>query len=442
MFYHNGKRLGAASIPRAFRITEVPSDVAQSLPHIRQQLIEAKDAPLPLGLTVLKVGFSSDFAVPAITVLTTSEFHLTSAAEVPTPIVLCVGRFELLATLRDPLGPIDHGEQEAKEMLEGGASGRELRDRIRWLESMKVSKRFCSTPGPIYHGTSIGLAVGPESKGSAGLYVTPTTSANGFIAKRNYLLTAAHVVLPGGFPERMDVPFDDSVTIVPVADITTPGRLDVARVLFDLQNYWFLNSVKAKELVVAAKTPCGTVMTGKIGCDPQGWREDWALISLEDVFRGKNGLFRDLEGFGDISKGVQDIAADGEVEGGVDLCHDRTWYKDGASTGWTAGEVSQQELELFLKSTAGEDYHGAVHEKNVVRARLVLLQAADGASMAAAGDSGSALFSLSDGGRKFVWGGMIVSLFRPSLGQEFVMAVPQSQILEQLALRTGVRWEL
>ncbi|KAA8897741.1 hypothetical protein FN846DRAFT_992253 [Sphaerosporella brunnea] len=71
-----------------------------------------------------------------------------------------------------------------------------------------------------------------------------------------------------------------------------------------------LDSVKVKELVVAAKTPCGTVMAGGIGCDPQGWREDWALISLEDVFRGKNGLFWDLEGFGDISKGVQDIAAD------------------------------------------------------------------------------------------------------------------------------------
>ncbi|KAA8896351.1 hypothetical protein FN846DRAFT_910744 [Sphaerosporella brunnea] len=174
---------------------------------------------------------------------------------------------------------------------------------------------------------------------------------------------------------RTDGPFNDSFTIVPVANFTTPGRLDVARALLELQNYGFLDSVKAKSLVVVAKTPCGTVMTGKIGCDPQGWWEDWALISLEDVFRGKNGLFWDLEGFGDISKGVQDIAAAGEVEGGVDLCHDRTWYKDGASSEWTAGEVSQQELELFLTRTAlpVEDLN-AVHKRNVLRARFFLLQ--------------------------------------------------------------------
>jgi hypothetical protein len=44
--------------------------------------------------------------------------------------------------------------------------------------------RAPSVPEPILHGTSIGLAEGPELKGSACVYVQPTTSTNTFSAQR------------------------------------------------------------------------------------------------------------------------------------------------------------------------------------------------------------------------------------------------------------------
>jgi hypothetical protein len=84
------------------------------------------------------------------------------------------------------------------------------------------------------------------------------------------------------------------------------------------------------------------VPTGRIGADKLGWRENWALISLEEVYRGENGLFWDMKGFHAIADNNQSISGDVfkvEDEGVEDLDIGRKWYKDGAMTRWPAGLV-------------------------------------------------------------------------------------------------------
>jgi hypothetical protein len=446
-FIHQGVRHSGMNVPRPFCATEVPDEANLSLSIIRQTLERHENIGefLPLGLTILNIGFSPFFSIPAITILASKKLPMDIFSEYQesTPLVICHGRYGGLSDT----GDVDEPGYKAMEILEAGHKGLDLRERMMWLDTFGRPMRAPTIPGNILHGTSIGVATGPESKGTAAVYLEPTESAGGFVAGHKYLLTAAHVVLPMSFPERLDFPIDD--TIVRPTPITTPGRLDIELSIRRIEEYIFRDPTAAQRLVEAASTPCGMVSTGRIGVDEQGWREDWALISLEKEYEGDNGVFWDLEAFQSIAGDNQKISGDVfkvEVESGEDLDAGRLWYKDGAMTGWSAGQVNRQELDLFLKGTAlpiALDYEEqGVHPENVVRAKVMLLEPVKGLSMAQGGDSGAAIFALTKDGKGMVWGGMVVSVYRPEHGQELVMAVSQSRILEQVKAMTGVNWKL
>jgi hypothetical protein len=298
LFRHEGRVLGGAFRPRLFRVTEVPNDAVSLLAIIRSQLDSIEDPSFfPLGISIFKVGFSKFFSVPAVTVLATKKLspsQVTSTSQATIPVVVCEGRFEELSDTSDGQG------SGAEELITGGLKGYDLRRRVAWMNTQDKPIRAPSIPRPIMHGTSIGLAEGPELKGSACVYVHPTISNDTFRAEQKYLLTAAHVVLPMGYPEQsLLVPFDDSTTIVPPAKITTPGRLDAVLLLNGMHKST-RDCPFAKDLVQAASTPCGKVVSGRLGVDKEDWREDWALIELDEVYRGQNGVFWDSENFRDL----------------------------------------------------------------------------------------------------------------------------------------------
>jgi hypothetical protein len=461
---------------------------------IRSQLDSIEDPSFfPLGISIFKVGFSKFFSVPAVTVLATKKLspsQVTSTSQATIPVVVCEGRFEELSDTSDGQG------SGAEELITGGLKGYDLRRRVAWMNTQDKPIRAPSIPRPIMHGTSIGLAEGPELKGSACVYVHPTISNDTFRAEQKYLLTAAHVVLPMGYPEQsLLVPFDDSTTILPPAKITTPGRLDAVLLLNGMHKST-RDCPFAKDLVQAASTPCGKVVSGRLGVDKEDWREDWALIELDEVYRGQNGVFWDSENFRDLldaeldektelheeaeldektepheeaeldektelhEEAEPDEGPDGYEDdisregfrakvGSMDLgsgSSELKWYKDGAQTGWSAGKVSGVIVELFLKGTTfsvSENWEPHVHPANVVRAKVLCLEPEDGVdSMAKSGDSGAPLFATMDRGKNFVWGGMVVSTFYPKDGgASLALAVPQSQILAQLGARTGISWE-
>jgi hypothetical protein len=101
---------------------------------------------------------------------------------------------------------------------------------------------------------------------------------------------------------------------------------------------------------------CGRVEFGRIGVNKNGWRDDWTLVRLDDQWKGLNGswFFSDeLSAVVHITErpnnaftgacGVLDVA---DAMAG-DIC-----YKDGATTGSTAGRVDPIIAELFEKGTA------------------------------------------------------------------------------------------
>jgi hypothetical protein len=215
-FIHHGARLSGMLVSRPFCATEVPDEASLSLAIIRQTLerLENVGEFLPLGLTILNIGFSPFSAVPALTIFATEKLpvDIFSEYQESTPVVICHGRFGGLSDKGDNL-PVDRNLDDpgykAMEILEGELKDMDLQERLMWLDTFTRPLRAPTIPGPILHGTSIGPASGPESKGTAAVYLEPTESASGFIAGHKYLLTAAHVVLPMSFPERLGFPIDD-----------------------------------------------------------------------------------------------------------------------------------------------------------------------------------------------------------------------------------------
>ena len=69
----------------------------------------------------------------------------------------------------------------------------------------------------------------------------------------------------------------------------------------------------------------------------------------------------------------------GNVIGAADLHHipNRVCFKDGAATGWTAGQVNTWEVEIFVKGSTypvGREDGGVVHEENIVRSFVEVIQ--------------------------------------------------------------------
>jgi hypothetical protein len=194
-------------------------------------------------------------------------------------------------------------------------------------------------------------------------------------------------------PDAWDQPFNDDVENVPIhSEITTPGRLDILAILRSSYMRDELASNSVQSLVLQVKTPCGQVLAGRLAVDKEGWREDWALLSLRTEYRGKNGVWWTEEKFGPPMGGNGRLigCADPVADGGV-------WYKEGATTGWKGGKMSKTEFELFLKGTTlpvnpESPTLGGIHPCNAFSARLSLLVSLNENPMAADGDSGSGPF--------------------------------------------------
>jgi hypothetical protein len=397
----------------------------EALPAIRRYL-RRPETPKPVGLTVFNFGFSENFSVAAICILTSADLAGAFPTQNGVPVVIIPGAFAELEL--EGLGSPVTGDAEA--MLAGGLTGWARRDRGARIQTYQYPARLPREIGPIVHGASIGLLEGIENKGSAGIFIAPNTSGNGFSEDKTYLITAGHVVMPG------------NNTTVQAAEIITPGRADILRCLHHYGSVIDLRSDVVDFMVRAARTPCGIVRGGRLGVDREGYREDWAVIELEPPYDGENGVWwaeERFEGEEPIQVGrlvgCEDPAADGTV-----------WWKEGAATGWTEGKMSKTELELFLDGTteAIEARFKIFFSVKLFSANFSFLSSSPWHSIAAKGDSGAGLYAMSSE-NNLVFGGLVASLFKPRdarMGPSLVMVVPQSRLFAQLKEETGLYWKL
>jgi len=404
----------------------------------------------PIGLTVLRIGFSSDFAVLCAVVLVGhGEVVVLEPPQGPLPVVLVGGRF------RDLSGGPSGSDllSRTTNLLEGGVSGVELLQRDSYLSELPGAPRAIAVRDRIRVGASIGPAVGPESKGSAALYLRPTATLGRVHSSQLYLLTAAHLMkdLPMDFFGNYSKPLPDSVENVELVGVTTPGRLDILKRLHQLKELGQLNPTSAGPWVHAAEQACGYVVAGRLGSDASSWREDWALISLSPSLCGTNGQWHKLEEFlvlaCNLDRRISSTNFRGHVIGAVDLqdMPNKVCFKDGAATGWTAGQVNTRKVEIFIKGSTypvSREGRGVVHEENIMRSFMEVIQSSGGSKrpFAKSGDSGSGIYAVAEDSRNFVFCGMVVGLFTPEIGDALVFAVPQSRVFSQIQATTGVEW--
>ncbi|KAI5797891.1 hypothetical protein DFH27DRAFT_93569 [Peziza echinospora] len=446
-----------AYLPRSFMVRPgqvIPPDCMISQTVIGNQLATCmgKNGPInTVGLTILNIGFFVEFSIPCVVVLSSISGHALGldVLGLGSPVVILEGTFRDIAT--DQLAATTAAEATA--YINGGRSGIELLQHRRQIRATLGSTTQFRPPLPspdaITYGQSIGLKEGPEGKGSAGVILTPVEDTSVFLKGKQYLLTAGHVLNIPTIRNGIWKPLNSSEAIV-----VTPGKLDIARELLYLEEEKELDSPHARDVLRAANTTCGLVMAGRIGADDQGWREDWGLIELAQTHHGRNGALNPetLSQLHELTEAegieVQDDF-DGRVTGITDL-ENGYWpcVKYGATTGWTTARVSGESVELFLKGTAvpisGEDLD-TVHPTNIVRAKVLLAsREAGGIPAAGAGDSGAPIFTIDGDCSGFQFGGMLVSIFKPTKQEDpgMFMIIPQSRIFTQIAAQTGVKWSL
>jgi hypothetical protein len=447
--------IGYDIVPRAYPATDVLAvTMAEAMSEIRE-VLRRQEAARPIGLTAINFGFSPSFSVAVVCILESTAAPLPTQLVVggEVPVVVLHGSFEDLAGIDVGQGDTSSIALDAADLVNAGSTGFDLRERLGKIRKLPQPIRAAELPGPVMHGSSIGLAIGMENKGSASVYLTPLTSRNGFDAERSYLLTAAHVVKRDELPADFTLRLDDGVENLENLAITTPGRLDTLAILYSAHR---ISPIVVESMVRAAQTACGTVKCGRIGVDDAGYREDWALVELKEPYQGSNGVWWDLQEFlvwrqkdagGDSAEAFNgEIVACSDPEPG----DDKTWYKEGATSGWASGGLSTTHVDLFLKGGTMPVNPGSVEKGYVhgIEARLQLFFPKRPAnSMAEKGDSGAGLYGLSDDTKNFVFGGLVVSLFCPAATkggdqQELVMVVPQSRVFAQIEKCTGVKWQL
>jgi hypothetical protein len=319
--------------------------------------------------------------------------------------------------------------------------------RLNWLEASKrysklrsnhsKAQRVISKIGPFIHGQSISL-LGSETKGSVAVFLSPEDEAENQV----YALTAYHVA-----------PF----TSTSEKRVITPGGLDILTRMLEVQ------SLPARHeeldfLLERWKNKCGEVQHGHIGINGNGWRSDWALVCLGNEWKGVNGSWMD-----DREMRHKYITTSSAPErtftgsNGIVTCADAeagtVCYKDGASTGCTAGRVGHPETVVFKKGTAGaiteEEIQGQnIPESEVHHTRMVPVYPIDSQeidsreSVVLPGDSGCGAFCPVLEKDGWSWVGQLVSTFYLEDGGSYGLMVPQSEIFRSLREVTGKSWHL
>ena len=167
--------------------------------------------------------------------------------------------------------------------------------------------------------------------------------------------------MPADFYKTYSKFLSDALENVELVGITTPGRLDILTMLHQLRAHGQLNQANATQLVNAAEKACGYVVAGRIGTAVTGWREDWALISLSPSRCGTNGQWHELERFllvaCSLDSSISSTNFRGHVVGAVDIqdIPNKICFKDGATTGWTAGKFNTWKLGIFTKGSTSDD---------------------------------------------------------------------------------------
>jgi hypothetical protein len=287
------------------------------------------------------------------------------------------------------------------------------------------------------HGQSISL-IGQETKGSVSVFLSSDEDED-----EVWALTAYHVV-----------PFSSANE----TRVITPGGLDV---LSRLLQFGVEAAPEADIgfLLDRWKIPCGNVQYGHIGTNSNGWRSDWALIRLDEKWRGINGewMYNEMvdlysetaaEKFTPFSKGIVDCS---DPEAGQ-LC-----YKDGAYSGCTVGIVAPSRVMVFKKGTAEatteeekDSNPENVDESEMLAVHPVRDDSGSGVFVPAlpvvySGDSGSGAFVPVPEKDGWNWAGQFVSVFyvsEPEGSSSIGLMVPQSQIFSSLEEVTGRSWKL
>jgi len=83
-----------------------------------------------------------------------------------------------------------------------------------------------------------------------------------------------------------------------------------------------------------------------------------------------------------------------------------------------------------------------IHPVNVVKAKVFMMAGFRDLPFATRGDCGSGIFKVTDDGKDVVFGGMVVSEFKPTIGDPLTMWIPAMRLLTQVAKETAVEWEV
>jgi hypothetical protein len=279
--------------------------------------------------------------------------------------------------------------------------------------------------GPFVHGQSISLK-GTETKGSVAVFLSPEDETE----NRAYALTAYHVV-----PSETQV--------------ITPSGLDILTRLLEIRPR---DHEDLDFLLERWNNKCGEVRYRHIGTNGNGWRSDWALVSLENEWKGVNGSWMndEMRDFyieknrhtsEEIFRGSSGIITCADAMAGT-IC-----YKDGASTGCTAGKVGPIEAMMFRKGIAEaitEEMKGQNISPNKVDCTRLVTVYPIGLEkdVVLSGDSGCGVFCPVPEKDGWSWVGQFVSIFYKRDGVSLGLMVPQSEILHSLQEVTGKSWLL
>lgn len=180
------------------------------------------------------------------------------------------------------------------------------------------------------HGQSVSL-INQETKGSVGVFLSPVDNHDHEV----YAVTACHVLFPTSGSN----------------EVITPGRLDILSCLQNAVNAKHPREGELTYLLARAKESCGTLSLQQIGTNETGWGCDWAIIKLNADWFGKNGLFHDGSSLVDMYLMKPGASTSFTGSNGIVGCLDPTaglpCYKDGATTGTTAGIIGGTEVHQF-----------------------------------------------------------------------------------------------
>jgi hypothetical protein len=286
---------------------------------------------------------------------------------------------------------------------------------------------------PFVHGQSISL-MGAETKGSVAVFLSPEDEAE----NRAYALTAYNVVPFTSAKERR---------------VITPGGLDILARLYEISSD-ATDHDKLDFFLERRENKCGEVRHGHIGVNGNGWRDDWALVCLENEWMGVNGSWMFDEDMRNLYNIISRAAPGGTFSGssGIITCADAMagtiCYKDGASTGCTAGRVGPIEALMYRKGTAEaiteeEMQEQSISPNEVDCSRLVTVHPIGlEKDVALPGDSGCGVFYPVPEKDGWSWAGQFVSIFYKRNGVSLGLMVPQSEILHSPQEVTGKSWLL